>query len=155
MTFFNVIAYRSNGYESCRGHVVDSTDSDCTIFNSTSLAETADHIAKLRFSEIDASRATNTWDISIIINGICVEDAIESNWYNYDDNDYDTSCCILGELVTAATLSLLNVTQEHIQAEALAAEAKIKADAEAEQLRIAQSKAKIIADYKKLMENEQ
>jgi hypothetical protein len=153
MTFFNVIAYRSNGYDTCRGQVMDSTDSECSVFNSTDINETATRIAELRFSETISSRATNSYEISVIINGICIRDEIDSNWFDYNTEQYDEVYDIIEELEAIAAVSLVAIKNKHVCNEALAKEAKIKADAEAEQARIAAAKAKIIDDYHKLMDD--
>jgi hypothetical protein len=151
MTLFNVIAYRTNGDDTCRGQVMDSTDSVCSIFNSTDMSETATHIAELKFSDTTTNRATSSYEISIIINGICVKDEIDSNWYNYNTELYDVAHTVLDELEALSKLELVAMKKEQVIKDANAKEANIKDEAAKEQLKIVQAKAKIIDDYNKLM----
>jgi hypothetical protein len=87
MNIINVIAYRSDGSDYCRGCLMGSSSSDLEIFNTTNIDEAIEFAAKKRVEDNHSEREYNSHELTFIIDGRVVS-SCEGSWYpdGYDED---------------------------------------------------------------------
>lgn len=152
----NIVAYRPDAVDTCRGCVMDRSSSDLRMFNTEDINEAAEFIAKIRLEEHDYGREYANFEIIVVADGrVIIAEADDSNTWNpladHSDDDayrkFDELTDIFKELLADKLQNLLNkkaIIQAKVAAEAELAKQKFK-EAEAERHR-----QFIISEYNRL-----
>jgi hypothetical protein len=83
----NLIAYRSNGDDSCMGCLVGRSDSSIVFFNTTDIEEAIVRMARINFDDKFTEREVNSHDFVVIIDGYVVINEVDGTWYPDDTSD--------------------------------------------------------------------
>lgn len=154
-TLINIIGYRHNSDLICSGHVVDSSSSDCTIFNTDSIVKAGEFLAKLRYDDLISGPEYSDTQIAIMINGFPVKyDEIDYNDDYVEDistDDYDDYAEILLQIERHAHTAIADIRRKHEESIQIKKQEEIEKVKKQQEQNIARANQEIINKYNELV----
>jgi hypothetical protein len=145
---FNIIAYRPNGDDYCRGCHMGSSDSQLETFHTEDVSKAAEFVAKKKFEDhINTEREVCNHDFIIILDGRVMHNDIDNNWApetDSDDENEEYYTVINGMHNSIDTIVAYLLQEKAKEAEAAANKRKAQEDK-------LKREQKIIKDYATLM----
>lgn len=148
MTVYSVIAYRENGYDSCRGCVMERWDSDFQTCITIDFDEAATFIAQIRDKSLINPDRAGSYDFQVLIDGRDRDQCL-----GYTDAEYDDGLCAADEKFVRD----LNAEVDRLLATFKAERKRVADEAAAEkakQAELARQQAKLVKEQKEREEYE-
>lgn len=67
---FTIIAYKSNGEDSCRGHVMERWGSDFSIRVASGLKDAINIMSEYFLANLKTARSQPDWEVTLLFNGV-------------------------------------------------------------------------------------